>query len=524
MAESELRRRRLLIAAAVAAVAFLAHAPSLGYGFVFDEQVLISDNPAVTDFSPRLIFAEKFWPGPARGIYYRPVVTLSYALIYAVAGPAPWLHHLLSLLSHAGASVLLYFLARRLLADSAEWPAALVGLVFAALPVHVESVAWVPGRTDVLCAGFMAAAWLALLRGRESHRRPLWLAAAAGLFLLGLGSKEVAVVLPVFLLLQDAAGGRPGKKQTTDFIVLAVMVGVFLAWRAYVLSAPGPDPAPPALEGFSVFQRSLAMAAIPGLAAVKIILPLPWRIDYAYNEVARSVTAAPLALLALALAGAGAFGIVRRRSWGPLLAGFFLTIAPVMHFVAFPNYFAERFLYLPSFFLLVALAAALREEVEDPRGLGRVVLAVVIAVMIGLSWTQGRWFKDDLTFWQAAVRQAPQLPAARNWLGIARQKRGDQAGAEREFRQALRLDPGQSMAAMNLAAAVSLQGRNDEAEKILVKLIAADPDNPDLHANLAVVYLRMGRPERAGPEVDAALRLQPDHPLARELRTRLAGP
>jgi len=395
--------------------------------------------------------------------------------------------------------------------------------VFSALPVHLESVAWVPGRTDVLCAGFMAAAWLAVFRGRESERRPLWLAAAAGLFLLALGSKEIAVMLPVFALLQDASG-RPWKIRATDCVALAVVAGIFLAWRAYVLSAPGPDPAPPALAGFSTLQRALAMAAIPGMAAVKIILPLPWRIDYAYNELARSVTAMPLALLAVALAATAVIGLIRRRTWGLPLVGFFLALTPVMHFAAFPNYFAERFLYLPSFFLLVGLAAAVRETVKKPGPVARATLAVALAAMIGLSWSQGRWFKDDLIFWQAAVRQVPELAAARNWLGIARQKRGDQAGAEREFREALRLDPGHSVAAMNLAATVSLQGRNDEAEKILAGLIASYPDNPDLHANLAVVYLRMGRPERAGPLVDTALRLQPDHPLAGQLRSRLNGP
>jgi len=521
-AEPRTFRRPALIAAAVAAAAILAHLPSLRYGFVFDEQVLIADNPAVTAFDPRLIFADKFWPGPARGLYYRPIVTLSYAAAYALVGARPGLHHLLSLLFHAGAAVMLFYLARRLLRRDA--PAAAVGLLFAVLPIHVESVAWVPGRTDVLCAGFVAAAWLAVLRGRESDRRPLWLAAASALFILALGSKEVAVALPAFLLLYDFSAGRSGKKPAADYVVLAVTAALFLAWRAFVLAEPGPEPAPPALAGLGLVDRALAMAAIPGLAALKIVLPLPWRIDYAYDWVAHTpAVTLPLALVALGLATAGAVGLVRRRPWGLALASFFLALAPVMHFVAFPNYFAERFLYLPSFFLLVALAAALAPVLLRPGKVGPAVLVVLMVAMIGLSWTQGRWFKDDLTFWSAAVRQRPDLASAHNWLGIALQKRGELGRAEQEFQAALRLDPGHTVAAMNLAMVFYRTQREAEAEALLKKLILAEPDNPDLHFNLAVVYGGLGKMDEGREELRAVERLQPDHPGLPALRNLLGG-
>ena len=520
--EPSFLRRPALIAVAVAVIAVAAHLPSLTYGFVFDEQVLIVDNPAVNTFSLSRIFAEKFWPGPSRGIYYRPIVTLSYAAAYALAGPAPWLHHLLSLLFHAGAAAALYFLGRRLLGR--EGPAAIAGLLFAALPVHVESVAWVPGRTDVLAAGFLALTWLALLRGRESTRRPAWLAAAVGLFLLALGSKEVAVMLPALLILSDCSRARPGRKELPDYLMLALTAALFLAWRAHVLAGPGPEPAPPALAGLAWFDRILAIAAIPGLAAIKIILPLPWRIDYAYDWIARDRAATvPLALAALALAAAAAAGLLRRRVWATPLALFFLALAPVMHLISFPTYFAERFLYLPSFFLLIALAAVLAPALERPGTATRAAAAALVVVMAALSWGQGRWFRSDLTFWQAAVRQVPDLATAHNGLGIAWQKRNEFSRAEKEFSSALRLDPEYSVAASNLALVLFRTGRAEQAEALLTRLIQAEPDNPDFHFNLAVIYANQKKKTEALRELAAVTRLRPDYPEADALK-KFIGP
>lgn len=500
---------RLKILALILALAFLVHARSLGHGFIFDEHILIAENPAVTGFELKKIFGEKFWPGPTQGVYYRPLVILSYALGYALAGPSPMVQHLINLVLHLAACALAYLLLLRL--TGRERVAALSALVFCVHPVHAESVDWIPGRTDVLAVVFVCLAWSLLLwaRNQRTRARGAAIAFAALLaYLCALGSKEVAVALPALVIVHDLIfRGREAKKFAGQYAALLAASAAFLVFRAYVLSAPGLPAAPSPLAELGTGERALTILALFGLAFRVILLPHPYRIDYAYEEFLLQASAGRLALLALAAAVpllAAGLGLKRSRLAAFSVFAVFISLLPVSHLISFPTLFAERFMYLPSLFVSL-LAGLLIAEAGKPGGdrtgadarrgarpyFYRAVVVLLIFALALLSAARAGRFSDMIGFWKNAVSQT-ERPEARNLLGIAYRNKGRYQEAMKHYERAFQLDPGFTVARMNQAEILVLERRFEQAALALEDLVLDGHLDPVLIENLGYVYLPQG--------------------------------
>jgi hypothetical protein len=482
-------------------------------------------------------------------------VTLSYAAGYAVAGDAPWIQHLINALAHVAAAVLAFLLLLRI-AGNIE-TAALAALIFAVHPAHTESVVWVPGRTDVIATAFMLGAWLLLLRAREkaSERRRFSIYAAASVaYLAALGSKEIAVALPALVFFHDLlARGKEIKEHKWEYAVMAVLTGAFIGWRSYLLSGPGPDPAPNALAGLPAWRAALSMIMIFAFALRVTLLPLSWRIDFAWAD---SILSAPLWVAGICAAtvlilAVGALLLWKKR---PLVSfaviGFFISVLPVSHLVPFPTLFAERFMYLPGLFVCLLVATLAAPLLDKKTSLA---IALILVLAIGsLSVMRGRAFKDDLVFWQTAVKQVPRSALARNWLGIAFRNRKIWDNAEKQYKKALELDPGYTVAKMNLAEVCIINNDFDRAFSLLEQALDEDPANPLIrinlgnffaiinewdnaqklwrsaldidpdnfaaHLNLVRYYLKFNDRDKAGVHYDELKRIDPNHPAVENLK------
>jgi 4-amino-4-deoxy-L-arabinose transferase-like glycosyltransferase len=181
-------------------VTFLAYSNTLWFQFVYDDrgQILANVQVHAWRYVPHYFF-ERVWsfayPG-IHGNYYRPIFLLFLLLNYKIFGPyaAGW--HLVSVAAHAGATCLVYILARRL---SGDYRTALIAaLIFGVNPVHIESVAWISGVTDPLLALFLLPSFFCYLNARErpQHGRA-WLAGSLALYGLAMLSKETALILPI---------------------------------------------------------------------------------------------------------------------------------------------------------------------------------------------------------------------------------------------------------------------------------------------------------------------------------------
>jgi len=344
--------------ATVAVCAVVVYLGALWNRFALDDVPIVVLNPLVAHPSGLWrAFAAPYWPPEFGGHMYRPLVIASFAIDRLVDG-AVW-YHAVNLSWHAGAAVAVAALARRWL-DPAG--ALVAGLLFAVHPVHVEAVANVVGRAELMAAVFSVLTVYAALAGKPA----VWSAAA---FALGLLSKENAAVAPALVVWAWMVGlERPDRRRMLALVGSWVAVGVGYAVVRALVRHPfgGYTGIAPMFVGQSwLTVRLTAIAALADVARL-LVFPLTLRVDYSPNE--RTVVTSPLDLrfaagLACVLVWGGLLVVAwrRRRKVEAFGLGWigvaFLPVANLLYATGF--YVAERTQYLPSVGLVLAATAAL---------------------------------------------------------------------------------------------------------------------------------------------------------------------
>jgi hypothetical protein len=389
---------------AVAGCAVVVYLGALWNGFAVDDLPIIVLNPLVANPSGIWrAFAAPYWPPDLGGHMYRPLAIASFALD-RLLGSTVWFHAV-NLAWHAAASVVVAALARRW----TDWTGALVaGLLFAVHPVHVEAVANVVGRAELMAGLFTLLAVYAAL----AHERVAWSAAALA---LGLLSKENAAVAPALIVLGWLLGlARPDRRRVAWFVASWVIVGgAYVAVRAAVRHpfAEYESIAPMFVGEPNLTVRLTAVSAFTDVLRL-LVFPLTLRVDYSPDE--RTVVTTPFdwrfaAGLVCALAWVAAFVVAWRR--GRKLEAFglgwmaiaFLPVANLLYPAGF--YLAERTLYLPSAGLVFAAAAwlgRLRREQLRPLVAALVLLGGVRSALRVAVW------RDDAHVTHSTLRDSPQ--------------------------------------------------------------------------------------------------------------------
>ncbi len=484
-----------------ALAAALLYAPSLKFGFVWDDRALILENPEIRSPNPFRLFAQSFTHSWAvRGLgphaYYRPIVTLSFWDDHKLWRFNPLGYHLTSTILNAVATAVVAVLA--LLLFRSFWPALFVGLVFALHPAHVESVAFVSGRTDLLMSLFLLIALILLIRGRSL----VW---AAVLFALALLCKEAAILFPALVLVCNP-GQSPRRRLLLTAFVLAAVATTYLAARTMVLRGPQP-----AWGDVTAAQRVLLFLNAVGRYAFTTVFPFYHRLTYPnLVEFASAGWPTPVGLLTLA---ATVYALWRERNSAVGLGSglFLLTLLPASNlFPPGPSYLSERLLYLPTagaVIAIVALVCRLPKAWSRPAAIAGLLLCT--AMTASVLYRLPIW-KDELSLAETMVRERPHDPQARGQLGRALLERGQTRSAIDELRTALQLDPGATDARYELAR--SLRESNDlaGAEAELKELLRQNPDFPDAHALLGTVLLEQGDNQAAIEALSVALRQTPN--------------
>jgi len=385
---------------AVALLAIVAYANGVAAGWTSDDQYIIVGNPLVHRASVVWgAFTHPYWPSGLGWGQYRPLPILGYALDWAVSGGAPWWFHLANLCWHAAAAVLVWRLAVALVGETGGLVAA---ALFAIHPVHVEAVASVVGRSELMMTVSVVAGLLAHRRGNRSAI--LWAA-------LAVACKENGAVFIALALAHDALvapGDGAAHARLADRLrerrPLYVGYGLVLAGYAVVLAAlfHGHELAEPALlwVGMPASHRWLTMLALVPEYVRLLAVPLRLQIDYGPGIVAEQ-TSVTLAVVtgALMLAALLALAVLSRRRAPVVAFGLVwvaISLAPIAN-VLFPSgvVLAERTLYLPSVGAallagwLVARVAAVR-----PRPALATVAAVGV-VLAARTWTRTPLWHDN---------------------------------------------------------------------------------------------------------------------------------
>ncbi len=496
--ESTSAPRRAAWAAGLAliAVTALAYAPVWDAGFVWDDDANVIDNLPLRDLEG----LRRLWIEPGATTQYYPLVYTSMWLEYAAVELEPRLYHVDNVLLHAASALIVWRLLLLFgLGASAWWAAA----VFALHPVHVESVAWVTERKNVLSGFFYLAAAFVYLRSacdvfRTPSRRERRLAWSASLllFVCALFSKSPTASLPAALLV--VVWWRRGRIAWADvrplvpFVLLAIPIGLLTtAMEDYVGEVLGFEWRPSPTEMWLLAGRAAWFYFAKLLVPWPLVFVYPrWQIDPA-SVVQWLYPLAAMCVLA-------AFMLLRERiGRAPLAAALFFggTLVPVLGF--FEIYFfrfsfvADHWQYLASLGpIALIVGGGFSRLGEGPR---RVVGTIVLVVLGGLTFDHARDFENSETLWRSSLAHNDEAPMVHYNLGLLLQQDGRTEEAAQHYERAIELSPEYTSALNNLAEMRVQQGRIVEAIALLETAVAVDPEDSTLRWNLGRRLEKVGR-------------------------------
>lgn len=517
-------------ALAVVLLAVAAHAPALhGTSFTLDDHAIVEHDPRLVLHGPGdlvPLVTTRYW-GEAyqQERLWRPVVLVSFALDRTLFGPDPDAFRAVNVALHAATSALALALLLRVLRSRA---AALTGaLLFAAHPVHAEATAGVVGRAEVLGLLFALLGTLLHLRAREAPRAGAlnalarW-AAPALCFLLGFGAKEVALTAPfVLAVVERVDPPRPARswlRLAAPYALYALAIVVYGVARWLVLGALAPQEGAQSIGALPLTTRALVAALVARDGVRAVLAPAPTAALYPFSPPTWTDPVAVLAVVVdVTLLVAAVVGLRSRRrtsrAFGLGVLGYFMTLGPSSNLIPIGVVFAERLLYTPSLWAILAVVAAAAPLLRRDRRVWAVALTAVLATFTLRLGASARAWTDDLHLWRSTLQRFD-LPRAHGAYARELASRGDAQGALPHALQAVEAEghapTRQAAAARALLGQLLHQlGRTREALTTLEEARALRPDHEEVLATLLKVQLDLlaATPaERRGPLLAAAER------------------
>ena len=495
-------RREPWIAVALVASVLAVYGQTLDFGFVnWDDPDHVTHNPMVLR---GLTLDGVVWALRASETgNWHPLTWLSHMLDVELFGHRAGGHHATNVALHALCSLLLFGVLRS--ATGAVWRSALVAGLFALHPLHVESVAWISERRDVLSTAFgllAIGAYVAWVRRGGVLRYLL----TALCFALSLTSKAMLVTLPFVLLLLDhwpLRRSQPGRRLLEKLPLLALAAAFSaLAWvtqQGASAVIPEDQLAIPlrAANAAVAYVRYLGMLLWP--ARLAMFYPHPYIASAGGIPLAAWQIAGSLALLLAATA------LLLRARTRPYLAVGWLwylgTLVPVIGLVQIGSQaLADRYTYFPSIGLFVIVAwggadvlAALRARSPSAERLAACVAGIALLALGATAWLQTRHWRDSRALFEHTVSAVPRNPLIRFNVANRLRDAGRLDDAIREYERALAETPDSHQIRINLANALRSGNQLDAAASHYRELLARDPDDAMAGNGLATVLRAQGQ-------------------------------
>jgi Flp pilus assembly protein TadD len=502
----------LLLAAAV----FLMYSRVLHFDFVtFDDPEYVTANPHV---QAGLSLAGVAWAfgSSAAGSWF-PLTWLSHMLDCELFGLDGGWHHFTNVWIHALSTLLWFAVLKRI--TGARWKSALVAFLFALHPLHVESVAWVCERKDVLSALFWVLtlwAYAGYVGRPERGRYMLTLS----LFCLGLMAKPMLVSLPIVLLLLDRWPFRRGVRILEKLPFFAASIAVSVV--TYLVHQQAG-----ALASFEVvpvaarFENALISYSV---YILKMVWPFRLAVFYPYSQ---GSIVAPAVIAGMALGTITILVIRVLPRWPYLAVGwlwYVVTLVPVIGLIqAGAQARADRFTYIPMIGISIAVVWGASEALAAWPRIRLAVAAAVCSVCLVLTWLQVGYWRDSISLYRHAIDVTSDNYVARFNLASVLEARGDSAEAVAQLRETVRLRPYFATAHAELGQLLAKQNQPEEALAELQAAVRLRPDSADAHFRLGSVLGALGRTGDAAAEFSQTIRLQPENADAHyDLGTALA--
>ena len=473
------RSNSLVPIVVVVLLACAVYAQTARYEFTFDDVLVIVRRPLFHDIGAwREIISASWWTNKT---LYRPLTALTFAANWSLGGGSPHPFHVLNILLHAATCAVVFLLARRLLGASAGLVA---GLLFAVHPVHVEAVANIVGRAEVLSTLFAVLSvlcyqWdgaLAEAGDTGSARRIGATMGTLACFGLALASKESAFALPALLLLSDLLdadrAGRPFHEKVRRHFLLwvgVIVVGLTWLWlrSAIVGDLTGREVAP-GLEGLGLVGRAKVMSALVPQYFRLLFFPLKLSVDYSPDFVPAVAEWTARGMAGLALVLLTAVVALWARRGAPIVTfaiGWMVATIAILANILVPTglLLGERTLYLPSVGAVLLLSWAWSLLDRRKPALAVVLAAAVVVACAARVVTRNPVWRNNASVLPSLVRDAPGSYHAVWVAGMLAAERNQADSAEYFLRQALLIRPLAPPVWHDLASLLELEGRYKES-------------------------------------------------------------
>jgi len=557
-------RVKCLIYAGLGLITLRLYLPLLHHGFLaYDDQQYVTDNPRV---QAGLTWAGLVWAFGFHAGNWHPLAWLSHMLDCQLYGARAGGHHLTSVLLHVASTLLLFSVLNRMMnlrrddppplvnpssreakqpanaaltaavpEAGAMWRSAAVAALFAWHPLHVESVAWVAERKDVLCAFFWMLTFSLYVHyaARPTTARYLF---TLGSFVLCLMSKPMGVTLPFVLLLLDywplkrftiddlpvlRSNTAEGGRLTIFRLVWEKIPFLILSLVGCVLTLRAQEVAIVSTAGLSVAKRVAHVSVAYNHYLATMFVPRNLAVYYPYQLHLPDASIA-CAVVVLGLITVLATANLRRRPY--LMVGWLWylgTLVPVIGLVQVGDQaWADRYTYLPSVGLFVAVVWFAAEIIKS-RLVLQIASALVAAAMLAMTSAQISYWKDTRTLFEHAREVTPRNYMAITMLGslLANEHKYDEAIAY--YHLALHYQPAFPEAHFYLGAALDEQGKLDEALAEYQKALWFKPTQEQTHIFMGMALGKQKKYDEAIAHYTAALKLNPDSAVAENNLARI---
>jgi tetratricopeptide (TPR) repeat protein len=491
---------------------------TLRYDFVnYDDPRYVYQNTRITS---GINFANVAWAfSHIHSENWHPLTTITHMLDCQLHGLNAGWHHSTNVLLHCLAVVLLFVALERM--TDALWRSAFVSAVFAVHPLHVESVAWIAERKDVLSAFFFMLTLLAYLHYTRAPSIGRYLTVALGVA-LGLMSKPMLVTLPFVLLLLDywplgrfeTHGSNTGRRllqlvlEKTPLIALSAVSSVvtFLVQQGaigWTEQLPVSARISNALVAYVIYIRQMVW---------------PARLAVFYPHPENRLPVLEISLAFIVLVGITAAVFVFRKKAPYLMTGWLWYLGMLVPVIGLVQVgwqgHADRYTYLPQIGLYVAVTWTVTDLTRSWR-LQRMALGVASLIVVGAlswrCWLQTSYWRDSETLFTHALDVTSNNDVALNNLGIIFLEKGQLDDAISKLQAAIDLRPENGPAHDNLAKALLKKGQVAEAMVHYRKLLELDPGNVEARNTLGTALIQHGYVKEAIDQWLDVLTIQPDN-------------
>ena len=478
---------------------FIVYSNSLGGKFVSDDEYFVVKNVNIKS----LRNAPDFFLNRSAVAFadlsldvYRPVTTLSYALDYFFWKLNTFGYHIVNVLFHSSNAALLCVFLYALFGDI--WIAVFASLFFALHPVQTEVVAWISGRSSVLCLFFYLSALLLYIRGR--------ILPSLALFAVSLFAKEMAITLPILLVAYDLHFPKeePSRRKIYGYIPYFAIVAAFILVRALVLKRVSQC----GWWGGNPYYTFLSMS-VSFLDYIKLLI-LPVKLCAFYITSVYTTVFHPKVLTGILLLAASLLSIPlvfkRSKRISFFICWFFITILPVSNIVPLKALMAERFLYIPSIGFCVILAAVLRRQKKAIAMAAAVSIVVIYSL---LTMARNEDWRSPVLLAKSVIRVSPQNTWGYSCLGSAYLGDENYKEAEKALKKAIALSQDYSSPKTALGFCYIKSGKYNEAISLLEESLKLDPRNLETMNLLGVCYGSVKKYDEAIKQFENSIAVDP---------------